>query len=67
MSMKCIPLIPHFYTAKLGYAWVYLFLLGEGDLMCILNLRFKQKEEKTMKNFLLNILDFYNLKTLCIT
>ena len=25
MSVKCIPLIPHFYITKLGYAGVYLF------------------------------------------
>ena len=28
MSVKCVPLKPHFYIAKLGYAaWVYLFFL----------------------------------------
>ena len=25
MSVKCLPLEPYFYTAKLGYAGVYLF------------------------------------------
>ena len=27
MSVTCIPLKPHFYIAKLGYAGVYLFFL----------------------------------------
>ena len=27
MSVKCIPLKPHFYIVKLGYAGVYLFFL----------------------------------------
>ena len=27
MSVKCIPLEPHFYIVKLGYAGVYLFFL----------------------------------------
>ena len=26
MSVKCIPLIPNFYTVKLGYTWVYMYL-----------------------------------------
>ena len=31
MSVQCIPLEPHFYLAKLGYAGVYLFLLQNID------------------------------------
>ena len=27
MSVKCVPLKPHFYIVKLGYAGVYLFFL----------------------------------------
>ena len=27
MSVRCIPLEPHFYIAKLGYRGVYLFFL----------------------------------------
>ena len=27
MSVKCIPLIPHFFIVKLGFAGVYLFFL----------------------------------------
>ena len=47
MSVICIPLIPHFYIVKLGYAGVYLFFLfllqgGEAVLTCTHNLCFEQ-------------------------
>ena len=31
MSVKCIPLKPHFYTVKLGFAGVYLFFFQNID------------------------------------
>ena len=42
MSMKCLPLKPHFYLVKLGYAGLNLFLLKNID--CGYSLELPQQE-----------------------
>ena len=72
---------PHFYKVKLGYAGVYLFFLFLlQNIDCGYTLEpprrggsneypqsmFWSKNKKNIRNFLMKIFLFYNLKNLCI-
>ena len=78
--MKCIPLKPHFYVAKLGYAGVYiffLFLLQNIDCGYSLELPRQggsnvypqsvlSKNKKNIQIFQLKFLKFKSSKNLCL-
>ena len=65
------PLEPHFYIAKLGYAGVYLFFLIFAPkhrlwvLDCVPTIYVLSKNKKNVKQFLLKIFIFCNLKNHC--
>ena len=69
MSVMCVPLKPHFYISKLGYAGVYLFFLFLlQNIDCGYSLEpprrvptiyVLSKNKKNSKHFLLKIFIFF--------